>query len=120
MKVLLVDNRTLFMQGLQSILQSDGIEVVGTALNGEEALVKARLLKPDVIILNIIGDGNGSPETINSITKEIPAARIIVFADGEESLRMAAQSGASGYLLSDIKGDELLKKLHGLELRTIK
>src|SRR4030042_6722456 len=111
MKVLLVDNRTLFLQGLQSILLSGGIEVVGMALNGEDALAKARLFQPDVIILNIIGDGREGLKTIRLVNNEIPAARIIVFADGEEGLRVAAQNGASGYLLSDIKGDALLQKL---------
>ncbi len=120
MKVLLVDNRTLFLQGLQSILQSGGIEVVGTALNEEEALIKARLLQPDVVILNFSGDGYESPETVDRFNIEIPTARIIVFADNEESLRLAVQSGVSGHLLTEIAGDELLKKLHGLELRTIK
>ena len=120
MKVLLVDNRTLFLQGLRSILQSGGIEVVGMAVSGGEALAKARMLKPDVIILNISGDGRDSPGIISRINIEIPAARIIVFADGEESLSTAIHEGASGFLLTEIAGDELLKKLHGLETRTIK
>jgi len=120
MKVLLVDNRTLFLQGLQSILLSGGIEVVEMALNGEDALAKARLLQPDVVILNIIGDGREGLKTIRLVNNEIPAARIIVFADGEDNLKAAEQSGVSGYLLTEIAGDELLKKLRGMEMRAIK
>jgi DNA-binding NarL/FixJ family response regulator len=83
-------------------------------------MAKARLLKPDVIILNISGDGRNGLKIIGRITKEIPAARIIVFVDGEENLRAAVQSGASGYLVTEIAGDELLKKLHGLEMKAIR
>jgi two-component system NarL family response regulator len=120
MRVLLVDNRTLFLQGLQSILQAGGIDVVGIALNVQEALVKAGLLEPDVVILNISGASRKSAATIRRIARVIPAARIIVFADGEENLKAAVKSGASGFLLSEIEGDELLNKLHGMEMRAVK
>jgi len=120
MKVLLVDSRTLFLQGLQSILQSGGIDVVGMAPDGEEALAKARLLKPDVIILNISEDSRDSSGIISRLNIEIPAAHIIVFADGEKSLSTAVHKGASGYLLTEIAGGELLNKLHGLEMSPIK
>jgi len=120
MKVLLVDNRTLFLQGLQSILLSGGIEVVGMAVSEGEALAKTRLLQPDVVIMNISGDGYDSPEIVDRFNSEIPTARIIVFSDNEESLSAAVQSGASGYLLTEIGRDELLKKLHGLEMSPIK
>ncbi len=120
MKVLLVDNRTLFLQALQSILQSGGIEVVGMALEGEEALIKARLLKPDVIILNISGDGRDSLKTMHRTHKEIPEVRFIGFADSDENLRVAVRRGASGYLLTEVRSHELLHKLHEMETGAVK
>lgn len=120
MKVLLVDNHTLFLQGLQSILRQGGIEVAGVAADGEEAVMKAGLLKPDVVILNAGGDRRSSGVTIRRIVRKAPAARVIVFADCEENLRAAARCGASAYLLSEIAGEDLLIKLHQMEMRAIK
>ncbi len=112
MKVLLVDNHTLFLQGLQSILRAGGIEVAGVAEDGDEAVTRAGQLKPDVVILNAGGDNRSSRSIIRRIMRKAPAARIIVFADSRENLRAAARCGAAGYLLSEIDGDGLLIKLH--------
>ncbi len=120
MKVLLVDNRTLFLQALRSILQSSGIDVVGMALEGEEALAKARLLKPDIIILNISGDGRDSLKTMRRVNSEIPEVRFIGFADSAENLRAAVRRGASGYLLNEVRSHELLNKLHEMETGALK
>jgi two-component system nitrate/nitrite response regulator NarL len=118
MKVLLIDivKHVLFMQGLQSILQSGGVDVVGTALNGEEALSKAGSLKPDVVILNTSENVGDSLKTIHRVRRKIPAARIIAFADGEENVRATEVGGASVYLLSEIKSKELLNKLREIEM----
>ena len=120
MRVLLVDNRTLFLQGLQSILQAGGIDVVGMVLNGEEALAKARVLKPDIIILNISGDGRDSFKTMRRAHKEIPEVRFIGFADSSKNLRAVVRREASGYLLTEIRSHELLNKLHELEVGAVK
>ena len=57
MKVLLVDDHPIFIEGMLSLLQARGIEVAGTAKDGLEALEKARLLKPDVILMDIAMPG---------------------------------------------------------------
>lgn len=115
MKVLLVDNSTLFMEGLINLLNSYGVDVVGTAPHEDEALTKASILEPDVILINVNGSRNNRLRAIRKIKAEIPAIHIIAFADSHENLLAATQNGASGYLLTDIKGDELLKKLRRLE-----
>ncbi len=115
MRVLLVDNRALFLEGLQSLLQSNGIEVAGTALSGPEALEKTRLLGPDVVLMDVTGAGRERLAAIRRIRAENPAIKIIVFADSDENLMATLQSGACGYLLTSIEGGELLKKLGGLE-----
>lgn len=115
MKVLLVDDHTLFREGLQSILQSGGIEVAGTARDGPEALDQARLLEPDVILMNITGSGRSGLEIIRLIKAENPAVKIVVLAGSDEDLIRAVQSGACGYLLTNIEGGELLQKMGDLE-----
>lgn len=115
MNVLLVDNRVLFLEALQSLLQSNGIEVAGTALNGAEALEKIRLLGPDVVLMDVTGSGQERLAAIRWIRVEYPAVKIVVFADSDENLIAAVQSGACGYLLTSIEGGELLQKLGSLE-----
>jgi len=115
MNVLLVDNRVLFLEGLQNLLQSNGICVAGTALSGPEALEKTRLLGPDVVLMDVTGAGQDRLEAICRIRAENPAVKIIVFADSDENLMAAVQNGACGYLLTNIEGGELLQKLGDLE-----
>lgn len=115
MNVILVDNRVLFLEGLQNLLQSNGICVVGTALSGTEAVKKTRLLGPDVVLMDVTGTGQERLAAIRRIRAENPAVKIIVFADSDENLMAAVQSGACGYLLTSIEGEELLQKLGDLE-----
>jgi len=115
MNVLLVDNRVLFLEGLKSLLQSNGVCVAGTALSGTEALEKTRLLSPDVVLMDVTGTGQERLAAIRRIRTENPAVKIIVFADSDENLMAAVQSGACGYLLTSIESRELLQKLSGLE-----
>ncbi len=115
MNVLLVDSRVLFLDGLKSILQANGISVAGMALSGPEALEKARLLSPDVILMDVTGTGKDRLETIRRIRGENPAIKIVVLADGDENLMAAVQNGACGYLFTSIEGKELLQKLGSLE-----
>lgn len=115
MKFLLVDDHILFREGLQSLLQSNGIEVAGTARDGTEALEKIRLLGPDVILANITRSGRDGLATIHRVKEENPAVKIIILADSDENLLAAVQSGACGYLLTNIEGNELLQKILALE-----
>ena len=115
LKVLLVDDRTLFREGLQGFLQAKGIEVAGTARDGPEALEQAGLLKPEVILINITRFGQGGLETIRRVREENPAVKIVVLAESDEDLIEAVQSGACGCLLTSIEGEELLRKLLTLE-----
>ena len=115
LKVLLVDDRTLFREGLQGFLQANGIEVAGTARDGTEALEQAGLLKPEVILINITRSGQIGLETIRRVKAENPAVKIVVLAESDEELIEAVRSGACGYLLTSIKGEELLQKLLALE-----
>jgi len=115
MKVLLVDNHTLFFEGLENLLNSFNIEVAGTIHDITEAVKKARRLEPEAILINITKDRRSWLKDISLFKKELPSALIIVFADNDETLHKAEEHGAAGFLLTAINSGELLAKLRGIE-----
>jgi len=120
MKLLIVDKNTLFLDGLQNLLRSYGMEIAGTASHVSEILGNNGISEPDVIMVNISGDNSRETmRAIREIGKEIPSAHIIAFADCRATLSEAMQNGSSCYLLSDIQGEELHRKLLSLKMGTV-
>lgn len=117
MKVLLVDDHSIFLEGLQSLLQARGIEVAGTAKDGLEALEKARLLHPDIILMDIAMPGFSGLEAIHPIKAEMPEVKIVMLTsfDDDENLFKAVKRGASGYLLKNLNAEDLFNMLYALE-----
>ena len=115
MKTLLVDDQPLFLEGLRNFLRAKGFEVVGTARNGLEALMKYELLQPDLVLLDLQMANCDGIETTRMLKKEYPAANIVILtASEDESSRLAAlQAGAAGYLLKSMESQEFLSKLEG-------
>lgn len=116
-RVLLVDDHRLFLEGLDNLLRSEGIQVVGTAHDGYEALTKARKLKPDVILMDIhMPDCDGVAAT-RLIKAEIPDIKIVILtmSEDEADLFEAVKSGASGYLLKSLDAEEFLGYLNDLQ-----
>lgn len=116
-RVLLVDDHRLFLEGLDNLLRSEGICVVGTAHDGYEALTKARKLKPDVILMDIhMPDCDGVAAT-RLIKAEMPDVKIVILtmSEDEGDLFEAVKSGASGYLLKSLDAEEFLGYLNDLE-----
>lgn len=116
LRILLADDHALFMEGLQKLLTAKGFDVVGQARDGLEALEKARLLHPDMILMDLqMPRCNGLTAT-RLIKAEMPEIKIIIltFSDHEADLFRAIKNGASGYLLKSLQGDELSKQLIGL------
>jgi DNA-binding NarL/FixJ family response regulator len=110
-RVFLVDDHTLFREGLASIidLQPD-MEVVGEASDGLEAIVKGIELKPDLILMDIQMPGCDGLEATGQIKSGSPNTTIVILTvrDEEEKLFRAIQNGAQGYLLKSIHADEML------------
>lgn len=115
MKILLADNHNLFLEGLQNLLSSYGLNVVRIVPDENEALKNTGRLEPVVIIINVTGGGDKKLEVLHRFKTTMPTAHIIVFTDDEEILLKAAQHGASGYLLTDIHIEQLLQKIHEVE-----
>ena len=113
MKVLLVDDNRLLLEGLTNLLEAHGVEVAGTAENGLEAITLAKSLQPDVILMDIRMpkcDGLGATRRIKT---EMPETKIVILTTStdDSDLFEAVKSGASGYLLKSMDADELVECL---------
>lgn len=113
-KVLLADDHQLFREGLSGILKTQpDFSVVGEASDGVEAVVKARSLKPDLIIMDVSMPHMDGVEATRQILQERPDATIVMLTvrDEDEKLFEAIKSGAQGYLLKTIRSRDLLQLL---------
>lgn len=117
MRVLLADDHALFRAGIASLLRAWGIEVVGQAGNGIEALELARALQPDLVLMDIAMPEADGLEATRLIKAELPEIRIVIatVSDDDEHLFEAIKSGAEGYLLKDMSEDELERTLRAVE-----
>lgn len=114
MRVLLIDDHALVRRGLEELLQSRGIEVVGSAGSGEEGIELATSLQPDIILLDIKMPGMNGLETLSRLRElesDIPVLMLSMSRD-EEDLARALRDGARGYLLKDMNPDELIPALN--------
>jgi two-component system NarL family response regulator len=117
MRVLLVDDHRLFLEGLRNLLAAEGIEVVGVAYDGLEALSAARHLQPDVILMDIQMPRCDGVAATRLIKAEMPACKIVMLtmSDDEHDLFEAVKSGASGYLLKRLDAEEFFTYLAELQ-----
>ncbi len=101
MRVLLADDHPLFLDGLRNLLVTHGIEVLGTARDGREAIEKARALRPDVILLDIQMPRLDGLAALRLIKAEMPEIKVVMLTMSaeDEHLFEAIRSGACGYLL---------------------
>lgn len=115
-RVLLADDHHLFREGVANILNAQpDLEVIGEASDGLEVLVKARKLKPDLILMDIGMPGCDGVEATQRIKQELPDTVIVILTvrDEDEKLFEAIQCGAQGYLLKSIRSQELVSMIRG-------
>src|SRR5512143_614232 len=117
MKVLLADDHALFVNGMCSLLRLHGIEVVGTARNGLEAVEKTLQLRPDIVLMDIRMPECDGVTATRRIKSSWPECKIIMLttSDQEPDLLAAIQGGASGYLLKSLETEPFLTYLEGVE-----
>ena len=118
--VLVVDDHTVVRKGLCSLLSAPkyGIDVVGEATNGQEAIKKARQLQPQVILMDLVMPELDGLQAIRTIGVENPEARILVLTSyAEDDLVLKAiDAGALGYLMKDASPEELVSTIHSVNL----
>ena len=117
MRILLADDHGLFVEGLQNLLQAGGYEVIGAAYDGLEALQLARSLHPDLIFMDIRMPKCNGLEATRLIKTELPEIQIVMLTTSAEDADLfeAFKSGANGYLLKNLKAEQLFDYLAGLE-----
>lgn len=116
MKILLADDHGLFVEGLQNLLQAGGYEVVGAASDGLKALQLAHELHPELILMDIRMPVCDGLEATRLIKTELPEIKIVMLTTSAEDADLfeALKSGASGYLLKNLKPNVLFSYLEGL------
>ncbi len=100
-KVLLVDDHQIMLDGLQRLLEgTDDLEVVGSALHGDGAIALAHELEPDVIVMDVILSGRDGIEICREIKESLPEARVLMLtaSSEEDKVLEAIYAGATGYL----------------------
>ncbi|MEW5942337.1 MAG: response regulator transcription factor [Pseudomonadota bacterium] len=110
-RVLIVDDHTLFRSGIKALLsRQQGFEVVGEAGNGLEGVKRAKSLKPDVVLLDLHMPGVSGREAAQLIVEEVPDAHVLMLTVSEDAqdLFETLRAGARGYLLKNVETDFLL------------
>jgi DNA-binding NarL/FixJ family response regulator len=110
-RVLLADDQRLVRSGFRMILKAEpGVEVVGEAADGREAIEQARALAPDVVLMDVRMPNLDGIEATRRIVGEAEAPRVIVLTtfDEDEYVFGALRAGASGFLLKDAPEDQLV------------
>jgi len=110
-RILVVDDHTLFRRGLTALLaRDDHLHVVGDAADAGEALRRAQELQPDLILLDNHLPGVNGVDTLPGLREAVPGVRVLMLtvSEDEQDLAAALRGGASGYLLKTIEGDALV------------
>ncbi|MGC4404948.1 response regulator [Methyloversatilis sp. MC4-4] len=114
-RILLVDDHTLFRRGLTALLSRDPmLQIVGDAADAGEAQRRAEALQPDVILLDNHLPGVNGVDALPALREAAPQARLIMLTISEdgEDLAAALRAGASGYLLKTMEGEALSRAIH--------
>jgi DNA-binding NarL/FixJ family response regulator len=116
MRILLVDDHPLFLDGLSEVLTRHGMQVVGVARDGFQALEQARALHPEIILMDIKMPRCGGLAATRLIKSELPECKIVMLtmSADDEDLFEAIKSGASGYLLKTQDTEGFIRLLLGV------
>ncbi len=116
-RVMLCDDHTILREGIRLLLNSQpDIEVVAEAVDGREAVEKARAVKPDVILMDIAMPFLNGLEATKQIRRDNPNARVLVLTmyESDEYVAQMLEAGAAGYVLKKVAGSELVYALRAV------
>lgn len=114
-RILLTDDQALFRKGLRTLLSLEqSIEIVGEAANGVEAVEAARLLCPDLVLMDLRMPVMGGVEATRRVREMSPLSRVLVLTTfhEDEEIFDALRAGACGYLLKDTPSEKLVEAIH--------
>ncbi len=113
LRVVIADDHHLFREGLRGMLQAGGMDVVGEAADGDEAVALAQRLAPQVVVLDLHMPGSSGLDALRSLARTCPEVQAVMLtvsaADGDVLEALAA--GACGYLLKDTRADHLAESI---------
>jgi DNA-binding NarL/FixJ family response regulator len=116
-RVLVADDHTLVREGIRALLATAGdMDVVAEASDGREALERAKVTRPDVVVLDVAMAGLGGLETVPLLRRDVPHARILMLTQYEqpEYVRRFLQLGVAGYVLKKAAGAELISAIRAV------
>src|SRR3954463_7811841 len=118
LRVLLVDDHDLFRTGLRNLLEEQGVQIVGEAASGAEAVKIVRDLAPDVVVMDLNMPGMGGVDATRHITSIAPLTRVVMLTISEEDSDVmdAILAGACGYLLKDSSIQDLMAGIRAASL----
>jgi DNA-binding NarL/FixJ family response regulator len=111
-RVLIVDDHAVVREGLRTFLElQDGIAVAGEAADGEQAIMQAEALRPDVVLMDLVMPRLDGVGAMRELRRRLPDTRVIVLTSFAEDERLlpAIQAGAAGYLLKNVAPSELAR-----------
>lgn len=116
MRVLIADDHALFRDGLASLLGAWGHDIVGQAADGEEAVERARALRPDLVLMDVRMPHCTGLEATHRLAGEMPGTAIVMLtaSEDEDDLFEAIKAGARGYVLKDVEAPTLRAMIEGV------
>lgn len=111
-RILIVDDHAVVREGLRTFLElQEGLEVVGEADDGEQAVAEALRLRPDVVLMDLVMPRLDGVGAMRRLRAEAPGSRVIVLTSFADDARLlpAIRAGAAGYLLKNVKPPELAR-----------
>jgi DNA-binding NarL/FixJ family response regulator len=116
MRVLIADDHALFRDGLRSLLDARGVDVVAEARNGREAVNLARQHMPEIVLMDLSMPEMTGLEATRLISADLPDVKVVVLTASEEDADLfeAIKSGAQGFLPKDIEASRLFSMLEGV------
>jgi DNA-binding NarL/FixJ family response regulator len=116
MKIVIADDHALFRDSMKSLLEARGLQVVGEASNGREAVDLAHRLKPDVVLMDLAMPELDGLSATKLIVADLPEVKVVVLtaSDDDASLFEAIKAGAQGYLLKNLESEAFFTLLEGV------
>lgn len=113
-RLVIADDHRLFRQGLRSLLATvDGVEIVGEAADGVEAVACVASSLPDLVLLDLQMPRGGGLDALRAIARDHPSVNVLVLTmfDDDDSVFAAVRAGARGYVLKDADDQELVRAI---------